>query len=421
MTERQTTGRRLIVRLVVAVAVTLATLVGIGQLIPLDLTIGSLTVRSQRGATVDISRDAAPTVAPLLPPPDQQPGVGLDVRNVVLFIGDGMGVGTTSLASLALHGARGGLAFEHAPVVGLVRTGCADRPVTDSAAAGTALATGFKADYHTVSRLTDGRVPVTLFEAAAAQGWRIGAITTTGLTDATPATFTSHAASRYDFRSILEQMLASRFDVLIGGDHRLYRKAMRAEGYQQALADAESLAAPGVQVIRRDEDLDSATTPMVALLPPRPDGRGGYGPPLATTTALALELLADDDRGFLLLVESELTDEMGHDNDADALIDAVAELDEAVTAALEFAALRDDTLVLVTADHDTGSPGLVSSSSRYGEPAPVRWTTSEHTSQWVPLYAFGPGASRFGGVLDNTHIPLQLASLLGLTDFPGTH
>ena len=155
----------------------------------------------------------------------------------------------------------------------------------------------------------------------------------------------------------------------------------------------------------------------MALLGPRPGSRTAYGPPLEATTALALERLASDDRGFVLLVESERTDDGGHDNDVDALTDAVRELDRAVAVAVEFAARRDDTLVLVTADHDTGGVGFTSYDP-YGEPVRVGWATLEHTSNWVPVFAFGPGAELFGDVLDNTELAVRIGAVLGLDGFP---
>jgi alkaline phosphatase len=409
--------RPLRIVLLVAVAILAAVVVlaaTVAFLEPFEVFLGPLTVRSQAGATVALPADAAPSLTPATPPDLPAPVA----RNLVLMVGDGFGIGQVSTASVVLHGADGGMAVERAPVVGLMKTACADRPVTDSAAAATAMATGFKVDYRTISVLPDGRRPTTLFEAAAARGLAVGAVTTTGLTDATPAGFATHAASRYDYADILRQMLASRFDVLIGGDYTLKTKPMGQKDYRDALLRAEELAADGVTVVRHTEDLREATTPFVALLGPRPGSRTAYGPPLAETTSLALDRLATVGReGFVLLVESELTDDSGHDNDVDALVEAVMELDAAVSTVLDFAARRGDTIVLVTADHDTGGVGLTSYDV-YGGPVRVGWSSLEHTSQWVPLFAFGPGAELFGGVLDNTDLAVRMAAALGLDGFP---
>ncbi len=406
--------RHTMLTVVVTLAVGVAAVAAVTRLTPFELFVGPLTVRSQAGATLVVPAASAPFPGPATRPELAAP----PARNLVLMIGDGFGVGQVSMASMALHGADGGLAVERAPVVGLMRTACADQPVTDSAAAATAMATGFKADYRTISVLPDGRRPVTLFEAAAAGDLAVGVVTTTGLTDATPAGFTAHTASRYDYADILRQMLTSRFDLLIGGDFTLKAKPMGQTDYREVLQRAEALAADGVTVVRHTEDLHEALTPFVAVLGPRPGSRTAYGPPLAETAALALDRLAAAGHGgFVLLVESELTDDSGHDNDVDALVEAVRELDAAVEVVLEFAAARDDTLVVVTADHDTGGVGLVSYAD-YGEPVRVGWSTLEHTSQWVPVFAFGPGAELFGGVLDNTDLATRMAAALGLEGFP---
>jgi len=406
--------RRALITVVATLAAAIALTAAVAHLMPFELFLGPLTIRSQAGATLVVPAASAPSPAPAARPelPSQV------ARNVVLMIGDGFGVGQISTASMALHGADGGLAIERAPVVGLVRTACADQPVTDSAAAATAMATGFKADYRTLSLLPDGRRPTTLFEAAAAGGLAVGAVTTTGLTDATPAGFATHAASRYDYADILRQMLASRFDLLIGGDYTLKTRPMGQGDYRDALQRAEELAADGVTVVRHTEDLREAPTPFVALLGPRTGSRTAYGPPLAETATLALDRLATGPAdGFVLLVESDLTDDSGHDNDVDALVEAVRELDAAVSAVLAFATRHGDTLVLVTADHDTGGVGLTSYDT-YGGPVRVGWSTLEHTSHWVPLFAFGPGAELFGGVLDNTDVAARMAAVLGLEGFP---
>jgi len=414
MPDRSVRGALLIAVAILAAVVVLAT--AVAALAPFELFLGPLTVRWQTGATLVVAAESAPSPAPAARPELPSPLA----RNVVLMIGDGFGVGQISVASMALHGADGGLAVEHAPVVGLVRTACADQPVTDSAAAATAMATGFKTNYHAVSVLPDGRRPVTLFEAAVAQGFAVGAVTTTGIADATPAGFATHAPSRYDYADILRQLLTSRFDVLIGGDFTLKSRPMGQADYRDTLQRAETLAADGVTVVRHTEDLRDTPTPFIALLGPRTGSRTAYGPPLPDTTALALDrLVSAGGAGFVLLVESELTDDTGHDNDIDALVEAVRELDAAVAVVLEFAARRDDTLVLITADHDTGGVGFTSYDA-YGGPVRVGWSTLEHTSQWVPVFAFGPGAELFGGVLDNTDLAVRMAATLGIEGFPAT-
>jgi alkaline phosphatase len=353
----------------------------------------------------------APALAPVPPASDQAP------HNVILVVADGMGLGELSAASALIRGPAGGLAVEHAPVVGLVRTWAADALVTDSAAAASAMATGLKTPKGAISTQADGSTPPTLFEAAAAAGMATGFVTTSGLVDATPAAFLAHAAHRSEYRTILEQMRTCDAAVLIGGDWRAYPNALRQPGYLELMRDAESHAAGRFTVVRDAAALAGAEPPLLALFPPRPGSRTAHGPPLAESTRAALALLGAPAAGFLLVVEHEETDEAAHDNDVDGVVAAMAELDEAIRVVLEVAAARGDTLVVVAADHDTAGMAVAHGDFDDGI-AELRWLNDGHLGTWVPLFAFGPGATRFAGVLDNTDIARRLAELMGFEGFP---
>ncbi len=330
-------------------------------------------------------------------------------HGVVLFIGDGMGVGQLGTASYLLAGPGGRLAITRMSVTGLVTTWAANNLVTDSAAAATAMATGVKTNRRTIGRDPGGRNLPNLFEAAHGAGLATGIVTTSGLADATPAGFSVQAETRYEYGTILRRMLASPFDLLVGGDFTRYERAMGDPAYRETLEQASRFAAPGTTIVRDLEGLRRAEGRVVALLPPRADHPEQHGPPLAVTVALALDRLAADPEGFLLLVETELTDEAGHHNDLDSVLEGVRELDAAVAAALA----HPDVLVLVTADHDTGGAGIVDGPLD-GKPAKVEWLTRRHTALWVPLFAQGPGAAAFTGLLDNTDLPHRIAGALGL-------
>jgi alkaline phosphatase len=337
------------------------------------------------------------------------------VHNVILFIGDGMGDGQVSTATTLLE-TMSEPVIPSAAVTGLMGTVAANALVTDSAASGTALATGFKTDKGVVGLLGDGSRPVNILEAAHRAGLATGVVTTSGLADATPATFTVHAANRHRYAEILKEELRSPFDVRIGGDFTGYPRARENPGYLETLARAEELVPEGTTVVRTNEGLSGARTPLVALLPPRPANPEQHGPALAAMTRRALELLAADPDGFVVMIETEATDQFGHANDLEGVVGSVAELDQAVGVALEFAASHPGTLVLVTADHDTGGLAIVGGNGP--EDVEVAWTTHGHTAQWVPVFAWGPGAHRFTGVFQNSDLPRRLGELLGLQDFP---
>lgn len=342
-------------------------------------------------------------------------------RNVILVIGDGMGIGQFSTASALLHGPDGGMAIAEAPVTGLVSTHTGNELVTDSAASATAMATGFKVPKKAISVLPDGSIPVTIFEAVQTIGMSTGVVTTSGLVDATPAGFTAHAEKREHYSEILEDMLASRIDLLIGGDWTHHGKSSRDAGFQQMLDRIDEIGPlAGYTVVRDGDQLDAANGPVLAIFPPRGRTANAHGPPLNDVVEFAIGRLAENEDGFLLLVESEVTDGTGHSNDIAGLTQGIRELDDAVAAILTWAEPRGDTLVLVTADHDTGGLGIVDGDYDDGV-AEVRWATEDHTGQWVPLFAFGPGSEYFNGVMDNTDIGVLIAKLLRIDDFPAIH
>lgn len=406
-----------------AVLVTLAVVMVVASIAarfaPWELTLGNLVVRSQRGMNHPF-RPPAKGVKPVSAPVRRDPPVSADLtpRNAVLVIGDGMGIGQLSAASMLLHGPYGELTLEDAPFAGLMKTHAGDHLVTDSAASATAMATGFKAPKKSISKLAGGREPVTLFEAARNAGFVTGVVTTSGLVDATPACFIAHAEKREHYSDILDDMLASDAELLIGGDWSDYTKALRDADFQSRLGRIDQLgAAAGYRVVHDPADLGAEPGRVLALFQPRDRGGDAHGPPLEELARFGLERLAARESGFILLVESELTDGTGHSNDVAALSAGIRELDDAVSAILGWAEPRGDTLVLVTADHDTGGLAVVDGDHERGV-AEVRWATSGHTTQWVPVFAFGPGADRFTGVIDNTDLGVLIAAALGIDGFP---
>ena len=385
---------------------------------PWELVAGNMIIRTQRGMTHTFPTPESGHLINIDNRTNFELSEAPQPRNVILMIGDGMGVGQVSAASAILHGPAGGLAVESAPITGLVRTYAGNDLATDSAAAATAMATGFKAPKTAISILADGRSPRTLMEALKAVGIRTGIVTTSGLADATPAGFLVHADDRYQYADIFSSILATRHDVLIGGNWIRHHKAKHDREYLDLVDRVDELGPlAGYSVIHSENDLAHAQTPVLGLFPPRGDSTDDHGPDLTITTQFTLESLARDDVGFFAIIESEVTDSRGHMNSIAGVVDAVREFDASVALAVEWAETRGDTLVLVTADHDTGGLGIIDGDYDDGV-GEVRWGTEVHTAQWVPLFAFGPGAEHFSGVIDNTDIGILIAKLLGIEDYP---
>ena len=340
-------------------------------------------------------------------PPDTTSGAMLSAskaQNVVFFVGDGMGLSMLSTVdALAEHR----LAMGQMPVTGLVRVASLTSLITDSGASATAMATGYKTTNGTIAMTPNGQARQTILEAAEGQGFATGIVTTSYLTDATAAAFTAHTPSRGNHGVIAQQMIASGTDILLGGAQKVFTDRLQ-RARQQGLAVGTSL---------RELQNAPASARWLGLFPER-DGpfEEMHGPPLAQTVEAALQKLQQRAERFFLVVEQEGTDAAGHTNRLEDARAYLQELDRAVERALRFAAHQGNTLVIVTADHDSG--GLSVTRGRYDEGwVTARWNKFGHTAVWTPLLAYGPGAWRFTGVQENTALPVTMARLLGLDGF----
>jgi len=323
-------------------------------------------------------------------------------KNVILVIGDGMGPGHITAARWILGDK---LQFRRMPQTALMSTECADEAVTDSAAAASAFATGMKTNYHGVSVDGNGQPRTTVVEAAHANGKATGLVTTTDFWDATPAAFAAHAKERYEeAASISRQMVASGADVIIGGgiDERGTAPLPTPDELKAAnrvmaagLAALQATNAPRVLGVmkRQDDDLQD------------PDA------PLATLAKWAIDKLSADPDGFFLMIENEGIDSSSHSNRTDHLRTALEQYNAALGVALDFAAARNDTLVIAVGDHETG--GLRIFQGRDKHRWRIEWATVEHTGTSIPLFAFGPGAEGFHGYIDNTDVGKALLSFVG--------
>lgn len=302
----------------------------------------------------------APACAPA-PATDSPAPRGERPRNVVFVIADGYGPAQHSLG----RAARGGrLALDAAPL-GLVRTASANATVTDSAAAATAYSCGISTNNARIGADRSGRPCETLLPWLAARGWATGAVTNTRITHATPAAFSASVSLRTDEGSIAEQQVDSPVDLFIGGGRREFLPATRG-GERSDETDLFARARARGRAVALDlaELRALKQLPALALIAdshlPYALDRGGdaSAPDLREMLAIALRLLEADGRPFFLLLEAGRIDHAGHDNDPAALLAELREYDAAMTYLFQYAALRGDTLVLATADHETGGLSL---------------------------------------------------------------
>ena len=279
-------------------------------------------------------------------------------RNLILLIGDGYGPTQATMARAA-NGAP--LALDRVQT-GSVETSASDARVTDSAAGATAYASGIKS-YNGAIGVDRDQVPVpTLLEAAEKRGMATGLVATSRITHATPAAFAAHAATRAAESDIAGQMVTQEIEVLLGGGARFFQAdgGSRTDG-RDLLAEARAAGAI-VATDRAGYDALAAAPagqPVIGLLAPdhlayELDRAATDEPSLAELTALALERLQGDPDGFFLMVEGSRIDHAGHGNDAAGVIHDALAFDQAAAVALEFARTHPGTLVVATADHETG-------------------------------------------------------------------
>jgi alkaline phosphatase len=246
-------------------------------------------------------------------------------------------------------------------VMGLLTTSPHGPYVTDSAAAASAMSTGFKIANGSISITPDGSSPPTVMEAAKAAGKRIGLVTTATVYDATPAAFAVHTKSRRDSQVLVDQLLALEPDVLMGGGREYFLPDRVAGGKRKDGKDIiAAFRARGYHVARNPAELATSGPKLLALFAESDmdfeiDRDPAQEPTTAEMTAAALKALEQQSpKGFVLLVENENIDTAGHHNDAAALMRALWAFDDAVKVALEFRRRHPDTLVIVTGDHETG-------------------------------------------------------------------
>ncbi|GGG09447.1 alkaline phosphatase [Paenibacillus aceti] len=376
-------------------------------------------------------------------------------KNVILFIGDGMGTAARNAIRLATVGVNGKLAMDDMPYVGLVHTSSIV-PITDSAAAATAYASGVKTYNGAIGLDANKKKVKTIMEYAKDAGKSTGVVTTSQVTDATGAAFGAHVEDRSKQSDIALQFITeSKLDVILGGGEDFWYPAGDPGKFKDEPAEDPSEKSKGTQgnlvnkakqlgytYISSKSELQKAKSGKLLglfaneeMFQQNPEGEGDIYDPVVSLpemTQKALDTLSTNKKGFFLMVEEEGTDEFAHENNAKMTIKSGQELDKAVKLAKDFAKKNPDTLVLVLADHETGGLAIepIDDKDESGdgisqEDGPfaiakskdkfvVDWTTSGHTAVDIPLTAIGKNAELFTGSYENTEVFSKLMQALGL-------
>jgi alkaline phosphatase len=283
-----------------------------------------------------------------------------------------------------------------------VTTWSAGSLVTDSAAAATALATGVKTSNGALGVAPDQQPLKNVIEYAEARGKSTGVAVACALTHATPAGFITHVAARKMETEIAAQIAASEVDVLFGGGLAHFSAS---SGPCLPVIEARMTVAKTADEFRR---LGRPTRAAALLYPVQPPYAAERTVSLKEMTQKAIDILSQNQNGFFLMVEGSQIDWAGHKNQAADLVREVVDFDDAVGAGIDFAEQNRETLVIVTADHETGGFALLGGSVEKKAVTRTGFVHGDHTASMVPLFAFGPGSEAFGGLRDNTDIGRQM-------------
>ncbi|NJC26685.1 alkaline phosphatase [Neolewinella antarctica] len=338
---------------------------------------------------------------------------GVRPKNIILMIGDGMGI-TQISAGMYSNGNR--LNLERFRSIGLHKSYSGDNLVTDSAAGATAFSTGVKTYNGAIGVDMDTLPVTTILELAEAAGMPTGLVASSSIVHATPASFVAHNSARKNYEDIARGFLDTDVDLIIGGGAKFFERRtldirnlsdeLRKKGYT-----VDNFVTKDIKDVKPDVKGNYAY--LTADAEPLPFSQGrDY---LVAAADIAPEFLNQRDvenKGFFLMIEGSQIDWGGHSNDSDYIISEVIEFDNAIGKVLEFAKRDGETLVIVTADHETGGYAI-----QYGSEMgriDGAFTSDYHTADLIPVFAFGPGEELFRGIYENTAIFDRMKSLYGL-------
>lgn len=327
------------------------------------------------------------------------------IKNVIFLIGDGMGVMSVEKTR---HETGAKLALDSFPVKSLSQTASASSSVTDSAAGATALACAVRTNNGAVGVYPDDMnaeksYPMNLCEFSKSKGMKTGVVTTDSTAGATPGGFSAHTSSRSNAAEITQDQLESSLDLIWGAKtSRCSRSKAESAGFEY-VTNFEEMSALTAET-RSFGQFDGALWKQDC----------GKLPTLTQMTAKAIELLDGGENGFFLMVEGAHIDKNSHGNNGEGMKEALLSFDSAVKTALDFAKKDGQTLVVVTADHETG--GITLKNGEYV------YTTTGHTGVDVPLYVFGCDTFVAEGEesILNTDIPKRIVAALEQSGFPQT-
>lgn len=319
--------------------------------------------------------------------------------NVILMIADGTGL---SQISASLFYNVNSSNYERFNYIGLIKTSSSSDLITDSAASATAFASGIKTYNGAIGVDNDTLSKPTILEQLETRGYKTGVIATSTITHATPASFYAHVKYRKMEEEIAEALTQSDVDFFAGGGRQFFNSR---EDKKNLLKELQT---KGFEIETNFLNTDAFLSPDKRYgflladegMPKMIDGRGPF---LKNATQLGVNYLSQNEQPFFMMIEGSQIDWGGHANDANYLIGEMLDFDDALGFVLDYAERDGNTLVVVTADHETGGFTLASEEGNYNLIKPT-FSTGGHSATMVPVFAYGPGAQQFIGIYENTEI-----------------
>jgi len=356
------------------------------------------------GCSTRVSVESTTTTKPKIEAPPQ---------NIILMVGDGMGI---TQISAGIQSQDEALNLERFKVIGLSKTSSSEEVITDSAAGANAFSIGEKTSNGAIGIDQQKRPKETILEMLGSEGYSTGLIATCNITHATPACFYAHQEQRRMYYEIAADMVNAPVTLFIGGGKMHFEnRTDEKEGQPDDRNIINELGEKGFSFVNSLEELEASSGKVGYFLSDdHPEsilnGRSDILPKSIKPSISHLK--KESDKGFFLMIEGAQIDWGGHANEGDYIVSEMLDFDKAVGEVLDFAEKDGNTLVVITADHETGGFALGSPSRDYTK-TEFQFTTLGHTSVMVPVFAYGPGANLFGGVYENNTIYSKMLQALG--------
>lgn len=324
-------------------------------------------------------------------------------KNVILMIGDGMGVSQISAGMISNDWK---LQLERCTDFGFIKTYSANALITESAAGATAFSTGQKTYNGAIGVDTDTNSLSNIFELLYPKGYITGLVATSSIVHATPAAFYAHQGYRKWYENIALDLMNSQVNAFSGGGTKFFLEREDERNLVEEWSEKDFV------LVNDPFELSGHTDKRVGYLgaedgmPRMLDGRGDF---LNKSTEAILNRFEAMNKPFMMMIEGSQIDWGGHANDGEYIRTEMMDFDQAIKTVLDYAEKDGETLVVITADHETGGFSITG-----GEPDSLAYafTSGQHTPVLIPVFAYGPGSDAFSGIYENTDIFEKIRSLV---------